>query len=265
MQEPTTAMAPAKIRQPQAYAASSLERALSILEAFTEERPVLTLSEVVQLTGLNKTTAFRLLAVLCRRGFVSRRQGTGQYTAGVRAVAFAGAYHRQFSLLDVVRPVIASIRDQVNETIILGLRHGYYRIDVEYSRCSHQLQAVVTLGVEKPLHVGAGGRALLSSLSAPELADYFACVERRPLSKTTLVEQHDIEEALVQIRRQGFAESFGEANTGLAGIAAPINDPRVQPAAALIASIPMQRLSPELRERVTAAFLHGVQEIRRRL
>jgi DNA-binding IclR family transcriptional regulator len=247
------------------YAATSLERALSILESFTEHRPVMTLTEVVEATGLNKTTAFRLLTVLARRGFVSRRPGTGLYMAGVRSLALAGAYRSQSSLLDVARPVLTALRDQLQETVILGVRHGYHRIDVECCKCSHALQAVVTLGAPKPLYVGAGGRALLTTLSATELDEYFATVALQALSPTTLVSRSDVEEALALIRHQGFAESCDEAGTGLAGFAVPLACPPSEPAAALIASIPLQRLTPSLRQAVIAAFREGSETIRQQL
>ncbi|UFN49292.1 IclR family transcriptional regulator [Roseomonas sp. OT10] len=248
-----------------AYAATSLERALSILESFTEDRPALTLSQVVGATGLNKTTAFRLLTVLTRRGFVSRRPGSGEYMAGIRALALAGAFRARSVLLDAARPVLAAIRDRLNETVILSVRHGNHRIDVEYCRCAHALQAVVTLGVAKPLYVGAGGRALMTTLSPAELESYFAEVPLRPLSPTTLATRREVEEALAVIRRDGIAESLGEANTGLAGFAIPLACPPGEPAAALVASIPLQRQTPALRQDVIAAFREGAEAIRLRL
>src|SRR5689334_10861163 len=51
---------------------NSLAKGLRVLEAFTAERPELTLSEVAALAKLDPGTAFRMLNTLVMAGYISR-------------------------------------------------------------------------------------------------------------------------------------------------------------------------------------------------
>ena len=61
-----------------AGAISSLDRAIDVLEAFSEPEPQLTLTEIVGKTGMHKATVFRLLSVLRRRNLVTKEDATGR-------------------------------------------------------------------------------------------------------------------------------------------------------------------------------------------
>src|ERR1051326_6000134 len=63
--------------------ANSVVRACEVLKAFRTEREILGLGDLVDRTGLSKTTAFRLLQSLVRGGLVERA-GTGRYVSRVR-------------------------------------------------------------------------------------------------------------------------------------------------------------------------------------
>ena len=54
------------------YRVQAVERALDILDCFNFQNKELSLSEVVDRTGLNKTTAKRLIANLTSRGYLQQ-------------------------------------------------------------------------------------------------------------------------------------------------------------------------------------------------
>ena len=67
-----------------AYQVRVLDRAIDILEAFTPQRRDLNIREIVEATGLNRSTAIRLAANLERRGLLQRHPTTGRYRLGHR-------------------------------------------------------------------------------------------------------------------------------------------------------------------------------------
>src|SRR5262245_22634697 len=79
----------------------SVERALSLLSAFTQEHPERRVSELVQLTGLGQSTVSRLVGTLEALGFVTHDPHSGLYRIGPTVVSLAGialnqtAAHRQ--------------------------------------------------------------------------------------------------------------------------------------------------------------------------
>lgn len=247
------------------YAAGSLERSLSILEAFTRDRPLLTLTEVVEATGLNKTTCFRLLTVLARRNYVERDEATGQYGIGFRALQMADAYHVHTSLTEVALPVMRSLRDAVNETVMLAVRSGDYRVDIEQAESFQDVRTVMYRGQQKPLYAGAAGKALLSSLSEAEYIDYLDRVPRTKLSESTIVDRAEIIREIKRIQKRGYAESRGERSGSGGGIAVLIRTRRGQPAAALVVSVPINRFTVQLRGKIIPAVVQAGEKISQRL
>ncbi len=61
------------------YKVQALERALDILDCFSFQNRELSLSDVVYRTGLNKTTAKRLISNLTGRGYLQQDPQTKKY------------------------------------------------------------------------------------------------------------------------------------------------------------------------------------------
>jgi len=74
-------------KQTERYHIRATLRALDVLEAFSAERPTLSLTEVGQAIGLNASTTFRLLATLESAGTWSRTRVLGATVWGCRPSA----------------------------------------------------------------------------------------------------------------------------------------------------------------------------------
>ncbi|MFN3331171.1 MAG: helix-turn-helix domain-containing protein, partial [Caldilinea sp.] len=72
----------------------SVARAIALLKAFSDAQPEWALNELAQATGLNKTTAFRLLAALEAERLVMRNPLSGGYRLGVELIAMGGTAMR---------------------------------------------------------------------------------------------------------------------------------------------------------------------------
>ena len=72
----------------------AVARAIALLKSFSDTQPEWGLSELAQTTGLNKTTAFRLLAALEAEGLIMRNPLSGGYRLGVELVAMGGCATR---------------------------------------------------------------------------------------------------------------------------------------------------------------------------
>ena len=72
------------------YRAQALERALDILDCFCFQNRELSLSDVVYRTGLNKTTAKRLVANFTARGYLQQDPQTKTYQLGMRLFELDG-------------------------------------------------------------------------------------------------------------------------------------------------------------------------------
>ena len=68
-----------------AYLVEAVLRACDLLEAFQSDGELVRLRDLVTRTGMNKTTAFRLLTTLEERGLVER-VGARQYRSAIKTL-----------------------------------------------------------------------------------------------------------------------------------------------------------------------------------
>ena len=68
----------------------SVERALSLLSAFSEERPERRISELVAATGLGQSTVSRLVGALVTLGYLAHDERSGLYSVGPQVITLAG-------------------------------------------------------------------------------------------------------------------------------------------------------------------------------
>ena len=126
-----------------------LDKAAAVLDAL--EAGPMTLTELVEATGLARATAHRLAAALEVHGFVGR-DGDGRFQHGPRLA--------QPGLPTVARPALEALRDATGESVQLYVRRGAQRLCVEALESPHGLRTIVPVGAVLPLDVGSAGKVL---------------------------------------------------------------------------------------------------------
>lgn len=199
---------------------SLLDRAVNILDAFSEAQPELTLTEIVGKTQLHKATAHRLLASLRKLHLIEKDEGTGKYSLGLRMIAYADIAKGQNSFVARGRATMLELREQTRQTIYLSVRMGDYRYDVEQIQGFTETRLSVSLGEAKLLEIGAAGHVMLAAMSADEFGEYLSRTKklRRPETDVAALTR-DVE----LIRQVGYGESLGHG--GMTAVAAPVWGP----------------------------------------
>lgn len=62
----------------------AVERALAVLSCFSSRTPELTMTQIADRIGINKSTVHRLLSTLEKQRFVQRDPATSAYQLGIR-------------------------------------------------------------------------------------------------------------------------------------------------------------------------------------
>ncbi len=126
-----------------------LDKAFSVVDAV--EAGPLSLSALVEATGLPRATAHRLAAALEVHGLV-RRDEQGRFAIGPRLTAL--------ELPALAGPVLEQLRDQTGESVQLYVRRGDRRVCVASLQSPHGLRTIVSVGASLPLDVGSAGKVL---------------------------------------------------------------------------------------------------------
>lgn len=197
----------------------SVERAFSILNAFTRDDYKLTLSEISERIKLPVTTTLRLANTL-ENLRILRRHSDRTYSLGNQLYLLGSIAKANFRPQQIIYPYMKTIRDSVKEAVSLYGIEGLNRVCYEHIESLLSMRCVVRVGDRFPLWAGAGGKALLAFL-APETIET-AIAQSYPITGTTLRSREDFTKELVSIRALGYAISCGEREEGIYSIAVPI-------------------------------------------
>lgn len=216
----------------------SVTRALDIMGQFTNgsNRPR-SISEIVEASGLAKTTVLRLLFTLETEGLLaSTSRG---YVPGPGLWRWAFAANQAWELPPQAREVMKELVAAEQETVNLYIRRGRTRICVAQEESPLPLRHVVRIGDQLPLTSGASSKILLSQSDPSIVESLYA--EAHPGAPTLESLLADIE----QVRTLGFAVSHGEREQGLSAVGAPVRSAHGQVVAALTFSGPTVRFTDD--------------------
>lgn len=180
----------------------AVERALSLLDAFSGRAAKLSLSDLARNTGLYHSTILRLVASLEKFGYL-RRDADRQYRLGPAVMRLASAYQANFDLADQVRPLLRELCEAAGESAAFYVRDGDRRICLYRHNVRRMVSSNLEEGAATSLEVGASSRILKAHTGGP---------------------YRDAEDAAFheQIRKAGYYVSRGEREPDLCGIAAPV-------------------------------------------
>jgi len=223
------------------YRVQALERALDILDCFNFQNRELSLSDVVDRTGLNKTTVKRLIANLATRGYLQQDPQTRKYQLGMRLFELGGVVFSSFSLPRAAAYPMTELQNKTGATVLLGVKLEDQLVYVDKREGDGMIRISSDIGWRRPLHYGMLGMVLMASLETKEILQI---LKRYPLEAHTPFSITDVDAfslRLEEIRMQGYAVEKEEAVEGLTGIAAPIKNYSRQVVAALGVAMPAGR------------------------
>ncbi|MQA83935.1 MAG: helix-turn-helix domain-containing protein [Streptosporangiales bacterium] len=233
----------------------SIDRAARLLRCFGPNAPERGVSELARETGMSVSTTHRLLSALAGNGLL-RPTGGGRYTLGplISQLARSGM---STHLREVAPPIMAKLRDEVEETVGLHeLLATDERAVVDQAESHQPLHRRYTeIGVPIPLPYGAPGKAILAFLPA-ERREAVLARPLHPITPATITDPERLRRELGQAHRRGCAFSYAERTPGIHTVAAPIFDHTNAVVGSLSVSGPEQRMS---RAR-TRALVEPVQD-----
>lgn len=214
----------------------SVSRALTILELFGEQRPALTTSEIAQLTGLNRATAYRFCQTLLSLGYLEEMQPR-TFRPGVKAISLARAALSSRELPELALPYLRDLRDATGETVNMAIPDGPDVVYVSRLLSDNLLALRLFVGSRLPAYASSLGRAMLAFLPDDEVAALLDRRELEPITEHTVTDRSRLMAELRRIRAAGYAVNDQQVVLGIRGIAAPIFGVSGRPIAAINLSV----------------------------
>lgn len=197
---------------------SVIDRVTSVLAAFDEGSPVLSLAELARRSGLAKATVHRLAGQLVR-GRLLDKDAQG-YRLGVWLFELGELVPHPRTLSQAALPIMTDLHEATRGRIHLAILDG---VDVVYVEIVGEmpLQVGSRTGGRLPAHATGVGKAILAySPFAVVRARIEAGLPR--LTPRTLASAGELTAELRKIRSVGMALDLEESTMGLSCVAAPV-------------------------------------------
>jgi DNA-binding IclR family transcriptional regulator len=141
--------------------ASTVTKALSILDLFLNHEEGLSVTKIYNLSGINISTVVRLCATLENSGYL-KRNSQGIYFIGHQIEKLAQIYRIQFSVEDIIRPLLTELRDKTGESASFNIIDGNERLCLFRADSKKNIRHVLEEGTKLPLEKGIVGPLLLA-------------------------------------------------------------------------------------------------------
>ncbi len=217
----------------------AVERALTILDAFGDNDPRLTLNELSQKTGLYPSTILRLAGSLERFGYVYR-EADGRFRLGSSLYRLGNQYQRAFNLADYVRPVLRELVDVTQETAAFYIKDGARRVCLYRHHADRVFRHHLEEGASLTLDKGATARILVAFSGEPGIF-------------------YD------DIREKGYYISLGERDPDTGAIGVPVFGVGNSLVGALGLTVQMQRFTAEAQIKHLEVLTQTSRELSKRL
>jgi DNA-binding IclR family transcriptional regulator len=206
----------------------SIDRAADLLEAIAAGQDPQTAPALADAVGLNRSTAWRILATLEARGLVERDPETNRYRLGFAVLRLAAAAGHE-PLVRLAQPLLRRLADASGETVNLAVARQLELVYADQVQARH-VMAPNWLGHRVPLHATSTGKAFLAALPGGEL-EQIVRLER--FTDATVTDLGALRDELAAVRARGWADSHGELELGLWGVSAAACDAAGRPVAVL--------------------------------
>lgn len=244
----------------QAHGVAAVDRGADLLVRVLESKQPIALTELASASGIPKSTASRLMTALERRGLVEQDGPRGLLRPGpaILRVAERGLLER--NVVEMSRESLDALGEATGETINLAVagRDGVEHVAQVESR--HFVGVGQWLGRAVEYHCTANGKVFLAfgraTLPEPPLPR---------LTPKTITDPAQLESELETVRRQGFATTVDELETGLAAVAAPVRGAGGDVVAALSISGPTLRMTPRRIRELEPVLIEEAHALERRL
>lgn len=201
---------------------TSIDKAFLIIDCFTEENFQLTLDELVKLTDIPKTTLYRLISILEKKGYVMKQTLSNKtwYSLGYLFIEKGFMVNRNLDIRDFARESMMKLRNELNLNVQLAIQDGVEAIYIEQFQSWRPVRIYPSIGKTVPLYIAACPRVLLAYMEKEDQKYVLKHLEDE--TGNIQKSKEDFYAILSEIKQKGFSTSHGEIIEGTTAFAVPI-------------------------------------------
>ncbi len=234
----------------------TVDRALLVLQSFTQPGQTLTVTMLVEALGVHRSSASRLAGTLAERGFLERAADSEAFRLGPAAVRLGRLALASRDIAVDARGAMTQLAHKTGETAVLSILQGTEALDIVQVDGPHLVGTRKWAGRLAPLHASSDGKIFLAFCDI-DVND----VQLSALTMRTITGADELQTELEIVRCRGWAVATGELEEGLRGVAVPVRDDFDRCIAALSVSGPEYRISDESIPKIVELLQIAASEI----
>jgi len=215
-------------------------------------------SAIASRLHLPRSTVYRLLQFLRKRGLITATNAPGSLQLGLVFLRWAAVVRARLGIANLASAHLDALARLTGETANLHLLEGDRAVPVDQRMTSARLRVVTEVGVALPLHAGAASKAILAFLPTARGKEMLRH-SLPALAPKTIIDRRRLSRDIELIRARGYAESDEEVLEGARGIAAPIFDEQGKVVGSLGIGGPRHRFRGEAVRRAVPPVLRAAK------
>ncbi len=199
----------------------SIERSIDVLQAFTTVNEKLTLEEVVEYTGIPRSTVYRILCTLESRRMVEFDEKEQNYKPGLKLIEMGVFLSYSLDVYQEAEDILLRLQADTKQSIVMALGDEEDIIYVFIKENSEGLKFSSVVGQRRPYVYGVLGYTLLA-FEETDKVERILDKDIPKRTKYTVTEKEKVMRRLEDIRSKGLFTEKDETTIGVTGVGAPI-------------------------------------------
>jgi IclR family transcriptional regulator, pca regulon regulatory protein len=221
---------------------TSLARGLAVIQAFSQKKRQLTISQVSAKTGFSRAAVRRCLYTLAKLGFAGSDDNRHFYLRP-RVLALGHSYISSMPLATAAQPILEHFSRLMHESCSIATLDGLDIVYVARANVTRIMAIDLGVGSRLPAFCTSMGRVLLANLPPDELESFLARIQFTRYTDRTIVTVDKLRPILRLALRNGYSIVDQELELGLRSMAVPIQNPSGKVVAAVNVGAHAQRVS----------------------
>jgi DNA-binding IclR family transcriptional regulator len=245
------------------YIIPSIDRAFEIIGFLAKQPKGCGITTIADKLGYPKNSVFRIMKTLSSKGYIIESDRLYQLSAKFLAIGYSavGEAHMVEKAIDVMR----ELRDDVNETVLLGTLVGTRGVILEQVLSTQPLKVMVDPGHKFALHTAAPAKAMLAYMNAEDQGKIIDSITYTRFNENTIITKRNFMKNIEEAREKGYATDLAEEIINLHCVACPIFNHKLEPIASIWITGPSDRLQPDRFDEIGEIIGEFALKISRRL
>jgi len=219
----------------------SLAKCFQVLEALNTAGRAVGLTELAQLSGLDRSGVQRITHTLRVLGYLRQDPATKAFRLSGRMLEFGHTVLATDQLRERAQPHLEALNRRTSETVNLMELEGDEIVYVARWPSLHAVSVDLHVGSRLPAWCTAAGRAIFSLMDPADALARLKAVRRTAMTPFTVTDLAGLRATLDQARELGYALNNQEAFVGDLSVAAPLVDRQGHPLGAVNIAVPTPR------------------------